>query len=200
MPALFTKFEHLFSAERLEAFLFYLDMFNDLAIKNEWMLRLLQVFLDRLVEPHEILISSISMVYATTLLMGAPQQQLEIGLELCYQNENFPRRDFFKLLTYVYSFLASLDVIDVFLFFFFSKTLTIYATRLSDHTGLLRLIELEGIVHLLKSVDSATKGYSKEVIPGRCAICALPITESFMVTQDNAIVTHTECFKNLQNS
>ena len=68
---------------------------------------------------------------------------------------------------------------------------------MTDHSELLRLIELEGIVHLLKSVDSATKGYSKEIVPGRCAVCFAPIAESFMIVQDKAGVTHTECFKKL---
>lgn len=87
----------------------------------------------------------------------------------------------------------------MFFFISFSKTLTIFATRLTDHSELLRLIELEGIVHLLKSVDSATKGYSKEIVPGRCTICSHPITESFMIVQDKAGVTHSECFKKLNS-
>uniref|UniRef100_A0AC34GRG9 Vacuolar protein sorting-associated protein 8 central domain-containing protein n=1 Tax=Panagrolaimus sp. ES5 TaxID=591445 RepID=A0AC34GRG9_9BILA len=171
--------EQGFSAERLNAFLFYLDMFNDLTIQNEWILKLLQVFLKRLEnESQKDLINSISLIYTTSLLMDSPQEHLQKALELCYENENFPRRDFSLLL---------------------NKTLTIFATRLTDHSELLRLIELEGIVHLLKSVDSATKGYSKEIVPGRCTICSHPITESFMIVQDKAGVTHSECFKKLNS-
>uniref|UniRef100_A0A914P7G7 Uncharacterized protein n=1 Tax=Panagrolaimus davidi TaxID=227884 RepID=A0A914P7G7_9BILA len=167
--------EQGFAAERLKAFLFYLDMFNDLTIQNEWILKLLQVVLKRLEnESQQELINCITLIYTTSLLMGSPQEHLQKALEFCFQNDKFPRREF--------SFLLN-------------KTLTIYATRMTDHTELLRLIEFEGIVHLLKSVDSATKGYSKEIVPGRCTFCNQIITESFMIVQDKAGVSHTECFK-----